>query len=261
MNGFRRRVSVAIVVCGASSACVGADADSRYLRSGLGVDWADEAVFVDRDCASISPAALYGCGAGGDGADTRSVGDFETSAALELGLGYAVRPNVRLEVGIGYRPRLDFAGQTNFLAPGRRQSVAAEASSMSAWLSAYVDLREMPLPGIGDAKPFVGLGVGAARNRIGETRMSFPRTTTLVPGGQRTNASWMATAGISKALGQRTALELAWRYADLGELQTGRGDGQVVWRDGSREPLLLDLARTEASLRSHALRLAVRRAF
>lgn len=251
----------AIVVCGIAGAGLAASADGRYLRGAVGIERADEAVFLDRDCASISPAALYGCGTGGDGADTRSISDFGTSAALELGLGYAVRPNVRLEFGIGYRPRLEFEGRTNFLAPGRRQSVAAEASSMSAWLSAYIDLGEVPLPAIGDAKPFVGVGIGAARNRIGEMRMSFPRTTTLVPGGQRTNASWMATAGLSKAVGERTALELAWRYADLGEVQTGRGDGQVVWRDGSREPLLLDLARTEASLRSHALRLAVRRAF
>ena len=256
-NRRRRLVAATLACCG----CVGASADDRYLRGAVGVDQASEAVFVDRDCASASPAALYGCGRGGDGAGTRSVGDFGASPAVELAFGAAVRSNVRLEAVAEYRPRLEFDGRANFLAPERRQSVVADASSMSIWLAANVDVRTLTMPGIGETTPFIGLGIGAARNRIGETRMSFPRTTTLVPGGRRTNATWMLTAGLSKSLSERTALELAWRYADLGDMHTGRGNGQVVWRDGSREPLPLDLAPTEARLRSHGLRLAVRHTF
>ena len=56
----------------------------------------------------------------------------------------------------------------------------------------------------------------------------------------------------------RTTLELAWRYSDLGFLQTGQGQGCVIWRDGSREPLLLDLAVTRAKLKGHGLRLSLR---
>ena len=89
--------------------------------------------------------------------------------------------------------------------------------------------------------------------------MSFPRTTTIVPGGRRTDSAWALTAGLSKALTERTVLEFAWRYGDLGEAHTDRGDGQVVWRDGSRV-LPLDLAPTEAKVRSHGLRLGIRRA-
>ena len=57
--------------------------------------------------------------------------------------------------------------------------------------------------------------------------MTFLRTTTVVPGASR----------------------------------TGRGAGRVVWRDGSREPLPLDLAATRARLASHGLRLSLRYAF
>ena len=68
----------------------------------------------------------------------------------------------------------------------------------------------------------------------------------------------MVTAGVATALSERTTLDLAWRYTDLGAIHTGRGEGRVVWRDGSREPLPLDLAATRAKLRSHGLRLSLR---
>ena len=55
--------------------------------------------------------------------------------------------------------------------------------------------------------------------------------------------------------------ELACRYTDLGEVRTGRGAGRVVWRDGSREPLPLDLAATRGRLKGPGLRLSLRFAF
>ena len=123
-------------------------------------------------------------------------------------------------------------------------------------LAAYVDL-----PGTGSFRPFIGAGAGAVRTRIGETRMTFPKTTTVVPGGSRTGFAWMLTAGVAKALGEHVTLDLAWRYTDSGFVRTGRGMGRVVWRDGSREPLPLDLAATRAKLTSHGLRLSLRYSF
>ena len=213
------------------------------------------------DCSSASPAALYGCGTGGDGAPLRSLGDFGTAGALEVGLGYAPAAALRLEALVEYRPRLAFEGLANFLEPGRRQTVAADLSSLSAMLAAYVDLSAFGVPKPGPFAPFVGAGVGSVRTRIGETRMTFPKTTTLVPGASRTEFTWMATAGVAAAVGERTTLDLAWRYTDLGTVETGQGEGRVVYRDGSREPVLLDLAPTRTKLRSHGLRISLRYAF
>ena len=71
----------------------------------------------------------------------------------------------------------------------------------------------------------------------------------------------MVTAGVATALGEHVTLDMAWRYTDAGTVHTGRGEGQVVWRDGSRPPRLLDLAPTRAALTSHGLRLSLRYAF
>ena len=233
-----------------------APAGGFYLRAGAGIERAADTRFTDVDCNSTSPAALYGCGTGGDGAPYRSAGDFGTATVLELGLGYAAAPAVRLEVLVEYRPRFAFGGRANFLEPERLQSVKADISSLSGMLAAYLDL-----PGTGSFRPFIGVGLGAVRTRIGEMRMTFPKTTTVVPGGSRTGLGWMLTAGVAKALAERTTLDLAWRYTDLGATRTGRGMGRVVWRDESREPLPLDLAATRAKLRSHGLRLSLRYSF
>ena len=232
-----------------------------YLRAGIGLDRAGKTVFADRDCSSASPAALYGCGTGGDVAPYRSVGHFGTRIPLELGLGYAVAPAARLEVLVEYRPAFGFRGRANFLSPESRQSVAADLSSFAGMVAAYIDLPGAGVPKIGPFGPFVGAGVGVAHTRIGQTRMTFPATTTIVPGAGRTDLAWMVTAGVAAALGERVTVDLAWRYTDLGAVQTGRGAGRVIWRDGSREPLPLDLAPTRARLAGHGFRLSLRYSF
>ena len=235
-------------------------ADAYYLRGGIGLDRPGGTAFTDTDCSSTSPAALYGCGAGGDGAPYRAAGEFGTAPAVELGIGYATGA-IRFEVLVEYRPDFAFEGRANFLAPERRQDVSAKLSSVSGMLAGFVDLAALGLPKPGPFAPFLGAGIGAARTRIGKTTMIFPATTTIVPGESRTELAWMATAGVAVALGERVTLDLAWRYSDLGEVRTPRGPGRVVWRDGSREPLPLDLAATKARLKVHGVRLSLRHAF
>ena len=257
----RLHLSAVLFAAGMSTVCGTVAAGDYYFRGGIGLERSTDAVFMDLDCSSTSPAALYGCGRGGDGAPNRSRGGFGTTPVLEAGLGYVAGPAARLEVLVEYRSHLTFEGRANFLAPERRQTVTADLSSISAMLAGFLDLPALGPARFGPFDPFVGAGVGVVHNRIGETRMMFPRTTTIVPGARRTGFAWMVTAGVATALSERTTLDLAWRYTDLGAVHTGRGEGRVVWRDGSREPLLLDLAATRAQLRSHALRLSLRYAF
>lgn len=234
-----------------------------YLRAGLSVDWSRRARFRDKDCLSTSPDALYGCSEGLDGAPTQSRGDFGTMGGVEVGVGHIVSPHLRAEVVLQYRPSFAFEGLANFASLSRtfRRKVSVGVSSLSAMLSGYLDLPEFGVPRIGPFSPFVGGGIGVSRIETGDTHMEFPKTRTIVPGGNRTNLAWMLAAGVALSTDERTTLELAWRYTDLGNAETGRGAGRVVWRDASREPLPLDLAKTRARLRTHGLILSMRYAF
>ena len=235
--------------------------DDFYFRAGVVLDGSQETRFKDVDCSSTSPAALYGCGNGSDDAPLSSLGDFGTMAGFEFGLGYAATPALRIEAVIQHRPNFSFEGRANFTQTTGRQAVSADLSSLTGMLAAYLDLPELGLPRLGPFSPFIGAGGGLSRIDIDETQMEFPKTATLVPGGQRVNLAWMLGAGFAASPGENVTLDLAWRYTDYGAVETGRARGRIVWHDGNRDPLEINFAETRADLRGHGLMLSLRHVF
>lgn len=182
-------------------------------------------------------------------------------AGFELGIGRAVAPALRLEAVLQHRPGFSFRGRANFLQTTARQSVSAELSSLSGMVAAYVDLPRLGLRKFGPFSPFVGGGAGVSRIDIGETRMEFPKTTTIVPGGRRIGFARMLTAGVGVALAEAVIVDLAYRYTNSGAAQTGRATGRIVWHDGSRKPLELSLAETRARVSGQGLWVSLRYGF
>ncbi len=230
--------------------------NSFYLRAGAVLDQFSSTRFIDEDCSSASPAALYGCGKGNNGASLSSSGDFGTAAGVEVGLGYAATPLLRLETTIAFRPHFTFEGNANFVQTHAQQSVSANLWSMSAMAAAYLDL-----PGYGPFRMFAGSGAGLHYADISNFRMSFSRTETVVPDGRNIDFAVMLTAGVATSLWDGITLDLAWRYVDRGIAETGRATGQVVWKDGSREPVEIGLAETRAPLKGQGFRVSLRYAF
>ena len=105
-----------------------------------------------------------------------------------------------LRGAVGISPALRVQGPSEL--PGAREPAggSADLSSVSGMLAGFVDLAGLGLPKPGPFAPFVGAGIGVAHTRIGKTTMTFPETTTTVPGGSRTELAWMATAGLAVVL-------------------------------------------------------------
>ena len=266
----RAALMAAVVSAAVSSLSVARAADdpsgSLYLRGGIGIDWSGDTRFTDENCMTETPVPLYGCGEGPDGAPFNSSGDFGTMVGFEVGAGLVVTPFLRIETAVLHHPSITFEGRTNFLESTLRQDVEADLSTLSAMASAYLDLSALGLPApelplLGRLSPFVGVGLGVSRIRIDETRMEFPETTTIVPGGSRTNHAWMLTAGVSAPVWDNVILDVSWRYMDFGRVATERGAGRVVWRDGSRVQPLPDVGASHADLSSHGLWTSVRYQF
>ena len=234
-----------------------AEAGDRYLRLGVGLDLSNPTAFMDVNCRSESPAALYGCGRDPTGAPRRSLGDFGTPAALEFGLGRDTGSTMRYELLFEYRPRFEFKGNANFVASLPEEPVRAELSSLSAMLAAFVDLDRSDTAN----SAFIGFGIGMARNRVGTTTMTFRTTRTIVPGNTSSDLAWMVTAGFGVPLDERTTLDVAWRYTDLGRVRTGTGSGRVVRLSDGATLVSLNLAPTQARITSNGLRISVRRSF
>ena len=81
-----------------------AAAQAFYVRAGFFFDGSEPTRFRDEDCSSTSPAALYGCGDGVDGAPLSSLGDFGTTGGIDLGLGYVLAPALRVEAIVQHHP-------------------------------------------------------------------------------------------------------------------------------------------------------------
>ena len=227
-----------------------------YLRTGASLDLSSGTRFGDRNCLSTSPTALYGCGTGGDGIARGTRGDFGMAGGVEVGLGYVATPGLRLETSIAYRPSFAFEGTANFLQTDALQSVSAGLRSASGMVAAYVDLTAQ-----GPFRVFAGTGAGLHYVDISEFHMTFPRTQTIVPDGRRIDFTVMLATGVATAFSDKITLDLAWRYVDWGIVETGKATGQVVWKDGSREPLELDLAETWARLSGQGFTASLRYAF
>ena len=109
-----------------------AAAEAVYLRAGIGLTRPADTQFTDVDCSSLVPAALYGCGLGGNGAPHRSVGDVGTVAGLELGLGYAVSSAVRLEALVTYPAALHVRWPRELPGP-RPPAIRVRGSGRAVW--------------------------------------------------------------------------------------------------------------------------------
>lgn len=234
-----------------------ADQAGFYGRLGIGIDWPEGSRYRDANCASTDPPALYGCVDGDDGQPLGVDGDFSTTAVLDAALGYRVNDWLRTEALLSWRPEMDFNGQSNFLGAGANQPVSGTASSVAGFGVAYVDL-----PRIGQVRPFLGAGLGVAGNRMRAMTYAFPSlpgtATTTTSGGYRTDLAYLLTAGISVPLGERLDLDLAYRFTDLGQVQTDAGQATVVRASGTRS---IDIGGTSADLQTHGVMVNLRYAF
>lgn len=234
-------------------------ASNFYLRFGVGMDQASDAIFSDRNCLNLYPYALYGCGQGPDGLPYRSVGEFESTKNFELGLGHSVSERFRVELMVEHRSEFEFVGRANFLATDLQQDVATPVETTTGLLISYMDIAEWDIAPLGEVSAYLGWGFGFVRNKIGETRMDFPFTITTLPESSTTDFAGSLAIGVSSTFGTaRLALDAELRYTYLGEVVTGRNVGYVTWRSGVRDPLALDLDLTRSRLKRLGVNVSIR---
>jgi len=220
--------------------------------------WPEATDFRDADCTS--PNALFGCRTGNNGQPLGATGSFDPALVVDGGLGYRFNRWIRAEALLSWRPDLDFSGQSNFLGrAGSNQPVSGSVSSVAGFGVAYVDL-----PKIGKVRPFLGAGLGVARNRLDSLNFQFPgisaTSSTTTPGGSSSDLAYLLTAGISVPLSDRLDLDLAYRFTDLGSVTTGSGQAQVV-RPAPRGTFSTPIGGTSAALQTQGVLLSLRYAF
>jgi opacity protein-like surface antigen len=256
-------VLVAALAATILPATVPAADDGPYLRGGLGLSVSRDTRLKDEDCSSTVPPALFGCANGPDGVSIGARGDFSDTPLAEVALGYS-RQWLRVEAVLSWRPSYDFDGQANFLnVPLGQQPVSGKVDSLSLMGAAYVDLAKV-VSAWRDARiqPYVGAAVGAARNETERMTYRFPsigaEAVTITPDGSWSGLAYSLTAGVSIPLGAATTLDVAYRYVDLGRVETDVGVAAIRRPSTSLD---LTIAPTRADLRGDELLVSLRHAF
>ncbi len=250
--------SVALLLFGAA---VPAGAAGWYLRGTLGFEWSWAADFADPDSASTNPPALFGTGPGNDGRRIGAYGDFGCFPLVEAAVGKRILPWLRSEFAVAYRPDIRYRGQANFRGVPGEQPVSARADSFSGTINLFFDIAGFLGVDLGRFQPYIGGGVGAARNRLDEMTYLFPgnpgaHKITITPAGTETDFVFMGGIGTGIAVSERIILDISYRYTDLGRMRTEPGKMYLDTR-----PEGVDIAETRAQLRTHGLFTGVRYLF
>jgi opacity protein-like surface antigen len=145
---------------------------------------------------------------------------FDASPLFGVGIGYYFNDWLRFDLTGEYRSKANFHG-SQVITSGGSTYTDEYSGSKSEWLfllNAYVDLGTW-----NGFTPFVGAGVGASRNTI----HSFQDVNTVTSGvafaddASKWNFAWALHAGLAYKVTKNFTVELAYRYVNLGDAQSG----------------------------------------
>jgi opacity protein-like surface antigen len=183
-----------------------------YLRGDVGVGSLDfkGTSAVDR----TSPPAAYVY-------DTieNSVSD---QVFVGAGIGYQFNPWLRFDATGEYRTQAEwrFASRDMTFGPGGYNVDSGKFSTIVGLANAYVDLGTW-----WGITPFVGAGVGVAHHMFGQVTdvghgISYDGFGSG-PSHDKTNLAWALHAGLGYDVTPNLKLELAYRYLNMGDAETG----------------------------------------
>lgn len=184
-----------------------------YLRGDVGVGLLDLRKTVVEDVSTPRVPYTY-----------RTIQDqVGDQAFIGIGAGYQFNPWLRFDVTGEYRSTADWrfaAEDLSYKTRGGYDLTTGKFSSVVGLANAYVDLGSWY-----GVTPFIGAGVGFAHHMFGSVTDQGLGT---YAGGfgygksnDKTNFAWAAHAGLSYAVTSNLKLELAYRYLNMGEAETG----------------------------------------
>jgi opacity protein-like surface antigen len=147
--------------------------------------------------------------------DTNLAGfeNFGPSGMVGAGVGFKILPFLRTDVTASYR--FDYDQNATNLNNGVMQT--SDIKSLAGFFNAYFDIPTGPLP----IKPYIGAGLGVARNQVGNTTETNGIDTETVSGATRTSFAYQVMAGVSFPVFIASALDIGYHFVDLGRFSTG----------------------------------------
>lgn len=153
--------------------------------------------------------------------------------------GWRFSENLRAELELAYHP--DYAVEEHLSAMGTEIEVDAEISALSAMVNGYYDFP------MGNFTPYVGVGIGASRNRIFDIRntaLNGPSAglSVIGEGDTTTGTAYQVILGVDVPVNDNLSFNVAFHYVDLGKVKTASNTfGGTTTPPGEGELLIHDL--------------------
>ena len=158
------------------------------------------------------------------GTVTNLAKDFDSSPLFGVGLGYRFNDWLRFDVTGEYRSKASFRGLDVYTPePNSPTGVGADdyfasKSETVVMANLYLDLGSWF-----QIRPFIGAGVGGAYNKISNFRdLNVPTGgIAYAEADGKWNFAWAVHAGVAYDVTPGFTVELAYRYLNLGDAQSG----------------------------------------
>ena len=143
--------------------------------------------------------------------------DLGSAGVVGIGVGKYFNNNIRGEMSLNYRDghQLDTTDTIN-----AGFSYKADLKSVSMFFSGYYDFNSINLSGK-SLTPYIGGGIGLARNDMGVTTVSAIGGSTSIEGKNVTEFAWKLGAGANLNLTEKCSLDLNYQFVDLGKFKSG----------------------------------------
>lgn len=138
-----------------------------------------------------------------------------SSAIVGMGLGYHINDHLRTDATLGYRGWY----RVNASEPVSGTTFGAEADikSLVGLLNIYYDIGHYNV-----FTPYVGGGVGFSNNKVESTALTLGGTGIgNIDSHTNTSFAWQFGAGTAVDITPSIALDIGYRYVDMGTAQTG----------------------------------------
>jgi len=162
--------------------------------------------------------------AGGSFPTGNDLDGFDTSPVFGAGIGFSPLPFLRTDVTLTYRSEYSGSATDTTTLPGTTLTEKSKIKSLVGMANAYYDF---PIPG--PVTPYVGGGVGVARNELGTTTISAGGTQLAAVGGStKTQFAWQVGGGLAFNVLPTIALDIAYHYLDAGKFETASIGGSTA---------------------------------
>ena len=177
-----------------------------YIRADGALSKTTNAGFVDND-----PTTGFVISGDASGTNPGQFNDFGTGAAVGIGAGTRFAPSGRTDITLTYRKyKLDQNDKN-----GPPTNFKANIDSLAVMGNLYFEFSE------GGVTPYLGFGVGAAQNRLGDVTLNNPVVGQgSITGDTKLGFAWGAYFGFSFPLASHFAIDIAYRFVDLGDVRT-----------------------------------------